>query len=182
MAYLPGLEGGSAIADIIAGDVNPSGKLPITYPRYPNDLTLYDHKVNEVVKEIREASPYNPQFEFGIGLSYTNFTYSNLQLSKDKISQGDALEVRVHVKNTGDRAGKEVVQLYLSDLYASITPYAKRLKGFQKIELEPGESKQVTFILNESDFAFIGLANKPVVEPGEFKVSVGGMSRNFILE
>lgn len=181
MAYLPGMEGGAAIADILAGDVNPSGKLPITYPRYPHDFTLYDHKVNEEADEIQPVSPFNPQFEFGFGLSYTSFAYSDLKLAKEKIQMGEDVKVSVAVKNTGGYAGQEVVQLYLSDLIASVTPYVKRLKRFEKISLQPGESKVVNFTLHEKDLSFIGLDNKPVVEPGEFKVAIAGLSRKFVL-
>ncbi len=178
-AFLPGMEGGAAIADILAGDVNPSGKLPITYPKYPNDLTLYDHKFSESSSEFQA---YNPQFPFGFGLSYTAFEYSSLVLDKTKLKIGEELQVAVTVKNTGPRAGKEVVQLYLTDLVASVTPANKRLKRFVKIELAPGESKTVNFALNKKDFSFIGRDNKPAVEPGEFKVAIGKLSQNFVLE
>ena len=182
MAYLPGLEGGTAMAEILAGEVNPSGKLPITYPRYPNDLTLYDHKVNEVADEIQSAVPYHPQFEFGYGLSYTTFAYDNLQIEKSRYQTGEAIQVSVDVQNTGKVAGKETVQLYLSDLIASITPYNKRLKRFAKVALQPGEKKTVTFTLHNKDLAFIGLDHKPTVEPGEFKVTIADLSTNFMLE
>ncbi len=177
-AFLPGMEGGTAIADVLAGDVNPSGKLPITYPKYPNDLTLYDHKFSESAGEF----PYNPQFPFGFGLSYTSFEYSGLVLEKAKLKSGEEVKVAVTVKNTGQRAGKEVVQLYLTDLVASVTPSNKRLKRFAKIELAPGESKLVSFTLNGKDLSFIGRDNKPTVEPGEFKVAIGKLSQNFVLE
>jgi beta-glucosidase len=178
-AFLPGMEGGTALAEVLAGDVNPSGKLPITYPKYPNDLTLYDHKFSE------HSSPfqaYNPQFPFGHGLSYTNFSYSDLTLQKAKIKLGESLNVEVTLKNTGSRPGQEVVQLYLTDLVASVTPSMKRLKGFQKIELAPGESKRVSLTLKQDDLSFIGRDNKPVVEPGEFKVAIANLSQTFVLE
>jgi beta-glucosidase len=178
-AFLPGMEGGAAIAGILAGEVNPSGKLPITYPKYPNDLTLYDHKFSESAGEFQG---YNPQFPFGFGLSYTSFEYSGLVLEKTKLKAGEELKVAVTVKNTGPRPGKEVVQLYLTDLVASVTPANKRLKRFAKIELAPGESKTVNFTLNQKDFSFIGRDDKPTVEPGEFKVAIGKLSQNFVLE
>jgi beta-glucosidase len=176
MAYLPGMEGGRAIAEAIAGDFNPCGKLPITYPRHPNDLTLYDHKVNE---NNNEFNSYNPEFPFGFGLSYTTFEYGDLELEKENLPTGDPIRVNVKVKNTGKVAGMEVVQLYLSDLVASVTPANKRLKQFAKVALAPGESKTVEFILAENDFSFIGPQNKPMVEPGEFKVTVGPLSKTF---
>lgn len=179
LAYLPGHEGGPAIADILAGDVNPSGKLPITYPRFVNDLTLYDHKNSENDDYHKN---YHPQFPFGFGLSYTTFAYSNLVLSKDTLSNDEELQVQVMVSNTGQRAGKEVVQLYLSDLVASVTPANKRLKRFEKIELAPGESKTVAFTLNESDLTFIGRDNKPIAESGDFKVTIGPLSKQFVFD
>ncbi len=178
-AFCPGMEGGMAIAEVLGGEVNPSGKLPITYPRYPNDLTLYDHKVSENVGEFQA---YRPQYPFGFGLSYTSFAYSELALAKTKIKNGEPVQIDVTVRNTGARPGKEVVQLYLSDLVASVTPHNKRLKRFAKVELQPGESRKISFTLNESDFSFIGRDNKPVVEPGEFKVTIGGLVQNFWLE
>ncbi|KAA3616743.1 MAG: beta-glucosidase [Calditrichaeota bacterium] len=178
MAYLPGLEGGPAIANILSGDTNPSGKLPITYPRYPNDFTLYDHKNSEVTAD---GNTYNPLFKFGFGMSYTSFEYSDLNLNSDTYNYNEDIEIQVRVKNTGDRKGKEIVQLYLTDLYASVTPYSKRLKGFKKIELNPGESEDVTFVLKNEDLAFIGLKNKPVVEAGDFKIKIGELEQKFTL-
>lgn len=178
VAFLPGMEGGTAIADILAGDFNPSGKLPVTYPRYPNDLTLYDHKNSE---NFSQEQSYHPQWPFGYGLSYTTFAYSKLTLSKQEINNGDSIVASVVVTNTGSRAGQEVVQLYLRDMYASVTPSVRRLKAFQKIELQPGESKEVSFTLQEQDLAFIGTDNKLVVEPGEFQVHIGGLQQAFVL-
>ncbi|GBE28098.1 periplasmic beta-glucosidase precursor [bacterium BMS3Bbin03] len=179
MAYLPGMEGGRAIADILFGDVNPSGKLPVTYPRYTNDFTLYDHKHSE---NNDEEHQYHPQFPFGFGLSYTKFSYTNLTVEPKTVKIGDPVRVSVTVRNAGRRAGKEVVQLYLSDLVASVTPSEKRLKRFKKIALAPGESKRVSFTLNKSDFVFFGRDNMPTVEPGVFKVSVSGRSKEFTLK
>lgn len=178
-AFLPGMEGGTAIADVLAGEVNPSGKLPVTYPRYPNDLTLYDHKFSE---NVGGSQGYHPQFPFGFGLSYTTFAYSDLVLDKAKLKKGEELQVRVTVKNTGNRAGKEIVQLYLTDLVASLTPHNKRLKRFTQIVLAPGASQTVSFTLQSQDFSFIGRHNKPTVEPGEFQVTLGQLSQKFTLE
>jgi beta-glucosidase len=178
MAYLPGNEGGQAIAEVIAGNVNPSGKLPITYPRYANDLQCYDHKYSEH----HEENKFNPQFPFGYGLSYTQFKYKNLVLDKTVMKPGETLQVSVTVKNSGRVKGKEAVLLYVSDLYASITPPVKRLKGFKKIELTPGEEKTVNFTLDKGSLSFIGNEMKPVAEPGEFIVTVGPLKAGFTLK
>jgi len=178
MAYNPGNEGGQAIADILFGDVNPSGKLPITYPRYANMLFTYDHKTLEGVESER-APLYAPQFEFGYGLSYTNFAYSDLQITPSTASSDHKIQVAVTVKNTGDRAGKEVVQLYLNEQAATITPPLKRLKRFAKIQLQTGESRRYTFELTKEDLSFINAQNKSVVEPGLFDVQMGGLRQTF---
>jgi beta-glucosidase len=176
MAYNPSNEGGQAIADVLFGDVNPSGKLPITYPRSPNRLFTYDHKVFE--GEDGGAMP-PPQFEFGSGLSYTSFSYSDLRVSPATASGSGAVRVEVTVKNSGGRAGKEVVQLYLNERFASVTPPLKRLKRFAKVLLQPGESRQVSFELTVDDLSFIGADNKRVVEPGIFDVRIGGLQQTF---
>src|SRR6266849_128600 len=175
MAYNPGNEGGQAIADILFGDVNPSGKLPITYPRWPNRLFTYDHKVFEGAEKAQAA----PQFEFGTGLSYTSFAYSDLRVAQTGAAGARTVHVEVSVKNTGDRAGKEVVQVYLSQRFASVTPPLKRLKRFAKVALQPGESRKLSFALTADDLSFIGLENKRVVEPGTFDVLVGGLHQSF---
>jgi beta-glucosidase len=177
MAYNPGNEGGQAIADVLFGDVNPSGKLPITYPRWPNRLFTYDHKRFEGDDSPQGRMLDTPQFEFGYGLSYTNFLYTDLRVSPTSGSGKPAIDVQVSVRNTGARAGKEVVQLYLSEKVASITPSIKRLKRFAKIALDPGESRRVSFELTSEDFSFIGPEGKPTVEPGAFEVSVGGLAQ-----
>src|SRR5712664_4857662 len=179
MAYNPGNEGGQAIADVLFGDVNPSGKLPITYPRWPNRLFTYDHKVFEGEDWGAGKAEAAPQFEFGTGLSYTSFAYSDLRVAPSSASGAQAVQVEVTVKNTGDRAGKEVVQLYLSKRFASVTPPLKRLKRFAKLALQPGESHKLSFALTADDLSFIGLENKRVVEPGTFDVLVGGLHQSF---
>src|SRR5262249_29258528 len=141
LALNPGNEGGQAIADVLWGDVNPSGKSPYTYPRYPNALLTYDHKFWEASDTGFGYSAYKPQFTFGSGLSYTSFAYSDLKLDRSTVARGGSVEVSVTVKNTGSRAGKEVVQMYLRDVVASITPPGKRLKRFAKIDLEPGQPR-----------------------------------------
>lgn len=183
MAYLPGNFGGDALADVLYGSVNPSGKLPFNYPKFPNSLVNYNHKPSEsrsVVEGVYNYdADYNPQFEFGFGLSYTTFKYSNLKLSAKEISENDELTVTVEVTNTGQREGKEVVDLYLSDIYASITPDVKRLKGFQKINLKPNETKTVTFKLSKNELSFINYTSQRVVEPGDFEVTIADLKAKF---
>jgi len=179
MAYNPSNEGGQAIADILFGDVNPSGKLPITYPRWPNRLFTYDHKVFEGEDWGEGKAQAAPQFEFGAGLSYTSFAYSDLRVAPSGASGAQTVQVEVTVKNTGDRPGKEVVQLYLSKRFASVTPPLKRLKRFAKLALQPGESRKLSFALTADDLSFIGLENKRVVESGTFDVLVGGLHQSF---
>src|SRR5438876_1227830 len=172
MAYNPGNEGGQAVADVLFGDFNPSGKLPFTYPRTVNGLITYDHLAFETEGD---RSAMKPQFEFGDGLSYTSFRYGDLRLSKQTISGSDDLSVHVTLTNTGKRAGQEVVQLYVTDLVASIAPAGKRLRRFAKIYLEPGQSRTLNFKLRRDDLTFIGNDNKPVAESGDFEVAIGAL-------
>lgn len=179
MAYNPSNEGGQAIADILFGDVNPSGKLPVTYPRFPDRLFTYDHKVFEGGDDGEGKLLATPQFAFGSGLSYTEFAYSDLQVSPATGSGSQTIQVGVTVKNTGAREGKEVVQLYLNERFASITPPLKRLKRFAKVSLQPGESRRISFELTTDDLSFIGADNKRTVEPGVFDVRIGGLQQSF---
>lgn len=182
MGFLPGNEGGRAIADVLFGDVNPSGKLPYTYPRNANDLVPYDHKGTDLVYRDFSTNGFKPQWEFGAGLSYTTFAYSNLTLSKNTLKSGETLTVKVTVTNTGSRAGKEVVQLYTSDKVATITPSVKKLRRFEKVLLQPNESKTLTFTLTAKDLAFVGRDNKWITEPGAFDVLVGSLKAEFVYE
>jgi len=182
LAYNPSNEGGTAVADVLFGDFNPCGKLPFTYPRTPNGLITYDHKAFETEDTSFGNMAFKPQFSFGDGLSYTTFGYSDLRLNQQSITANDELSVSVTVTNTGRQAGKEVAQLYVSDLVASISPPNKRLKRFAKLHLEPGQSRTLSFKLRSEDLSFIGADNKPVVEPGEFEVKIGGLSQRFILK
>ena len=182
MAYNPSNEGGTAVADVLFGDVNPSGKLPFTYPRTPNGLINYDHKPFETENTAFGNLAFRPQFQFGDGLSYTTFTYSDLKLGKPTISANEEMPVTVTVTNVGKRAGKEAVLVFVSDLVASISPPNRRLRRFAKISLEPGQSRTLTFKLRRDDLSFIGTNNKPVVEPGDFEVKVGGLSQKFTLK
>src|SRR3989441_1431014 len=180
MAYNPGNEGGQAVADVLFGDFNPCGKLPFTYPRFPNGLITYDHKVFET--ESFDNAGIRPQFEFGEGLSYTTFSYKDLRLNRKTIGASDQLSVSVTVTDSGRRAGKEVVQLYVSDRVASLSPAGKRLKRFAKVFLTPGQSRTLTFKLRPEDLSFIGANNKPVLEPGDFEVMIAGLKDRFELK
>src|SRR2546421_6648510 len=180
MAYNPGNEGGQAVADVLFGDSNPCRKLPFTYPRFPNGLMTYDHKAFET--ESFDNAGIRAQFEFGDGLSYTTFNYKDLRVDRKTIGPTDQLSVSVTVTNSGRRAGKEIVQLYLSDLVASLSPPGKRIKRFAKIYLEAGQSRTLTFRLRAEDFSFIGVNNKPVIEPGEFEILISGLKERFELK
>jgi beta-glucosidase len=169
LGFLPGMEGGEAIADIVYGDVNPSGKLPITYPRDTNGITPYDYKPIESF----EQNTYNPLYPFGHGLSYTTFATSGLKVDKDNIGIGENITVSVNVKNTGALTGKETVLVYINDVAASVTRPNKQLKAFKKVELAPGQTEELSFVLTPQDLSFIGVDLKRIVEPGEFKVMVG---------
>lgn len=176
--YLLGNEGGNVVADVLAGVINPSGRLPYTYPRHTNSLTNYYHKYTESL-EFDPAAGYNPQWEFGHGLSYTSFVYSDLKLHSSELRAGSPLRVSVTVKNTGKVVGKETALLYVSDLVASITPEVKRLRGFQKVELKPGESRELTFHITSEELSFINNDLQRVTEPGAFRLSIGGLHAAF---
>jgi beta-glucosidase len=184
-SYLPGNFGGDAIADILYGTVNPSGKLPYTYPMYANTLVTYDHKPSEEQSKMQGVYDYESdfavQYPFGFGLSYTSFQYSDLQVSKSAIAANEKITVSVTVKNTGTRDGKEVVQLFIADQYASITPDMKRLRGFEKINLKAGESQKVTFTIAPRDIAFVAKDLRWTVEKGDYEVSVGTLKAKFTL-
>ena len=177
---LPSNYGGDALAALLAGDENFSGKLPFTYPKYINSLHTYDYKVSEHREVMDGAYNYDAvmdvQWAFGYGLSYTSFAYSDLVLeSPADFKAGDDLKVSVKVTNTGDRAGKEAVLLYSSDLVASLIPDVKRLRGFEKISLEPGETKTVSFVIPAHELAFVGADGKWRLEAGDFRLSCGGL-------
>src|SRR6187402_2358424 len=182
MAYWSGKKTAEAIADVLFGDYNPDGRLPFTYHRSMGEIVLYDRKPTEEVREVfndNAGSGYDPLYPFGWGLSYTTFEYSDLQLSSTTLNGDAKLNVSVTVKNTGSRAGKHTVELYTRDIYASITPSMRRLKAFQKISLNPGESKTVTFTIDKNDLAFVNAQLKTVTEPGEFEVMIGDKKAKF---
>lgn len=181
LAMTPGNEGGRAIADVLFGDYNPDGKLPFTYLRSPGYLTTYDANVFERVMDARKLPSFQPQFEFGSGLSYTTFVYSDLRVSPNVVSTSGNVNVSINVKNTGSRAGKETAILYLRDEVAKLTPPAKRVRRFAKVTLASGENKLLTFALRPDAFSYVGLNNKPVIEPGEFTILIGGQSAKFTI-
>ena len=182
LALNPSNEGGAAIADVLFGDYNPNGKLPFTYPRNPNNLIMYDHKLFETEETAFGNVANKPQFEFGYGLSYTTYEYSNLRLSAPSIPMNGEITVSVNVKNTGARAGKETAIVYLRDEVATISPAGKRVKRFAKVHLEPNQSKTLTFKLNREDFSFINADNKPTVEAGDFTVMIGNQTGKFAVK
>ena len=195
-AWHPGTMGGPAIADVLFGVTAPSGKLPVSFPRTVGQAPIYyNHKntgrpASEDQLGIEQGTPENPlgyvsyfldvdftpAYSFGYGLSYTTFEYSDLKLSSDELKEGESLEASVTVKNTGDVEAAEVVQLYVRDLYGSITRPVKELKGFKKISLKPGESKTVSFTLGTDDLKFWNIDMNYVVEPGDFNLWIGGSS------
>jgi beta-glucosidase len=168
--YETGPFGGEAVAAALFGDVNPSGKLPFTWPRFSGSVEHYDR-----AEPVNGSGAYNPEWEFGFGLSYTTFTYSDLRIDRASVGLRDTVLVSVAVANTGARAGREVVQLYSRDLYASIDPATRRLRDFQKISLAPAERRTVTFRLPIQRLAFVGLEDRWVVEAGGFEIMVGGL-------
>jgi beta-glucosidase len=165
----PGPHGSTAIAELLAGDFSPSGRLPFTYPRHPGALMAYDRKESETLGIWFQSGANAPLFEFGSGLSYSTVEYEPLLVSWN----GREAKIMTTVTNTGDRTTKEVVQLYATDLVATVTPYSRRLKGFDKIELEPGESKTVGYTLTKDDLLVTFPDGKQVFEPGDFRFTVG---------
>ena len=179
---IPGNMGGDALANLVSGKSNFSGKMPYTYPKEINSLANYDFKKSEEVGTMEGAYDYNAkitqQWGFGHGLSYTSYQYSNLKVSQSDFRHGDIIKVSVDVKNTGKVAGKESVLLFSSDLIASMLPDGRRLRAFDKIELQPGETKTVTFNLNADDLAFVGYDGKWVLEEGDFKLMIADQTVN----
>ncbi|RYY92655.1 MAG: beta-glucosidase, partial [Chitinophagaceae bacterium] len=176
--YLPGNFGADALADILTGSINPSGKLPYTYPRYTNDVIGYIRKPSEGTTN-PQGGETAPQYPFGFGLSYSSFAYSGLQVGKSAYEPGDVLEVSVTVTNSGARDGKEVVQLFISDEIATLTPDVTRLRGFDKVTLAAGASQTVRFRVPLRQLAFVGPDNKKHLEAGDFTISIGGQKARF---
>lgn len=177
---IPGNMGGDALANLVSGKSNFSGKMPYTYPKEINSLANYDFKKSEEVGTMEGAYDYNAkitqQWGFGYGLSYTTYKYSNLKVSQSDFRHGDIIKVSVDVKNTGKVAGKESVLLFSSDLIASMVPDGRRLRAFDKVELQPGETKTMIFELKADDLAFVGWNGKWRLEEGDFKLMIAGQS------
>lgn len=177
LAFLPGNRGGEAIADVLFGRINPSGRLPFTYPAYPNGHNHYDLLPIEQF----DLNKYEYLFPFGHGLSYTTFQYSNLQLSTSNLVAPNSLTVSVTVTNTGNRAGKESVLLYVHDVYGSVPRPLKQLKRFTKVNLEPAASQTLTFTLTMDDLSFTDINYKRIYEAGDFNVYIGDLKGSFKL-
>lgn len=177
---LPGNYGADALATLLAGEANFSAKLPFTYPKYTNKFAVYDYKPSENQGTMSGVYNYNAvmdvQWPFGHGLSYTTYEYSNLNVPKTPFDANDVLTIKVDVTNTGKVAGKESVLLFSSDLYASSTPDVRRLRAFKKVELQPGETKTVEFLLSAKDLAFVNYYGQWTIEEGDFAISVGSES------
>ena len=195
-AWFPGVQAGPAVADVVFGKVNPGGKLPVSFPRRLGQVPIYynheptgrpcnpDQKYNSRHRDIPSCSPL---FVFGHGLSYTTFEVSNLRLSSSTVSKNRSLQASVTVTNTGSRKGDEVVQLYLHDPVATISQPIRRLRGFERLTLDPGQTRTVTFTLDKSDFGFYDNRGKFVVEPGQIDVYAGNsssadMTRSFTVQ
>jgi beta-glucosidase len=182
MAYWSGRKTAEAVADVLFGDYNPDGILPFSYERSMGEMVLYDRKPTEDIREVfndNVSGGYDPLYPFGFGLSYTTFEYSDLKLSTDTLRGNNKLTVNITIKNTGSRDGKHTVELYTHQHYASITPFVKRLRAFQKIDLKAGETKTLTFTLNKNDLAFVNADLKTVTEPGDFDVMIGDKKATF---
>ncbi len=187
-AWIPGEKGGQAVAEVLLGKVDPSGKLSVTVPRHVGQLPVYyDHKKSKRYW-IRHGwgRPYvdmdpAPLYPFGHGLSYTSFEYENLRITPEQIGPGGTVTVQMDLRNRGSRYGKEVVQLYIEDLVATVATPVKELRGFEKIGLRPGETKTVTFELTPDLLALYDRHMQRVVEPGRFKVKLGSSSQDIRL-
>jgi beta-glucosidase len=179
---LPGSFGADALADLVAGEKNFSGKMPYTYPSEINSLANYDFKKSQEVGTMEGAYDYDAkitqQWAFGYGLSYTTYKYSNLCIDKTSFTKDDVITISVDVTNSGKMAGKESVLLYSSDLIASMVPDGRRLRGFEKVELMPGETRTVCFKLKASDLAFVGYDGKWILEEGDFRIQIGQLTKN----
>jgi len=205
-AWHPGTMGGPALADILLGKANPSGKLPVTFPKVVGQIPMhYNHKncgrpvdpkdwvqMDKIPVKAFQTSlgntshyidaGYEPLYPFGYGLSYTTYEYSNLKLNKTKVQNDENLEITFTLKNTGEVAGEEVAQLYVRDLAGNVTRPVRELKGFKRVALAAGEEQKVTITLAIDDLAFTNEDMKQVVEPGDFQIWVGGDSRATLSE
>lgn len=180
-AYLPGDFGADALGQLLFGEVNFSGKLPYSYPKYDGQIEFYDHP-RSVDRHKNGFNAYQPEWDFGYGISYASYEYTNLTLSRKNMTKEDSIVVTVDVHNTGDVDGKEVVQLYISDHFASLIPAGKSLKGFSKIELKAGETKKVRFVVYEEDLVFYKENEGWISEKGDFSVMVDNLEQTFQLK
>ena len=179
--WYPGDEGGNAVADVLFGDYNPSGRLPITFPVFEGQLPLvYNHKPTGRNDDYLNLNG-QPLFPFGFGLSYTKFEYEDLKFSKQKIKKNDSTLLKFQIKNIGNRDGDEVVQLYIRDLVSSVAQPLKQLKGFQRIHLKAGEQKEVSFLITPDLLKMLNDKMKWVVEPGDFRIMIGASSKDIRL-
>ena len=174
-AYLPGNFGAKALGDILIGKVNPSGKLPFSYPKYASHFSTYDCKLTETINNKFQINGSAPLFPFGYGLSYTQFSYSDMSIKNRLISENDSIDIKVKISNTGNRNGMETVLVYSADPVASITPSIKRLRAFKKIDLKSMENKEVEFKISAKELSFVGLNNKFILEPGKVYLELGNL-------
>jgi beta-glucosidase len=181
-AYLPGDYGADALVKLLYGEADFSGRLPFTYPRYDGVFEFYDRPRSVDKAKSGNFDAFNPQWEFGFGLSYNSPEYVDMKISKDKMGKADSIKVSITLKNNGKTASKEVVQLYLSDMKASMVPAGKRLCAFEKVTLEAGQVKTIDFIISEKSLYFADENGKFVVETGKFRLSVKSLSKEFDYE
>jgi len=172
--WYPGEEGGNAVGDILFGDINPSGRLPITFPKSLDDLPPYDDY--SMAGRTYRYMTKDPMYPFGFGLSYSRFSYEATDVNILNMNAGEEINIEVTISNKGVLAGEEVVQLYVTDLEASVDMPISSLKGFKRVYLEPGESKEVSFSVNEKMLQMVNDEGKFILEPGEFKITIGGSS------
>jgi beta-glucosidase len=189
-----GQEGGTAIADVLFGEANPSGKLPVSFVKQLKDSPSYGNYPGENLRvkyaegiyvgyRFFDTKKIDPLFPFGYGLSYTKFDYSDLKLSSDKVAHGQPIEVSVSVRNSGSRAGAEVVELYLHDAHSKVDRPIQELKGFRRVSLEPGGTQVATFTLDQSAMSYYSIEKKAwIAEPGQFDVLIGSSSRDIKLK
>jgi len=184
MAWYPGMEGGTALGEIIFGDTNPSGKLPMVFPKFPEQLPFFDKSARHIEYgyyhgyKLMEKEGWEPAFPFGFGLSYTSFSYKNPKVDKETITKDGEIKVGVDITNTGDMAGEEICQLYIGYKDSSVERAIKDLKGFTKIKLNPGETKTAAIILKAEDLAYYDMEKAQwIVEPIEYIVNIGPSSR-----
>jgi len=187
-AWNCGEEGGNAVADILFGEYNPDGHLPITFPRHSGQLPVYYNYLPSKAYWLKRFDtsyvdmPASPLFEFGYGLSYTSFEYTNLKITPEETGPAGNVQISLDVENTGKRTGKEVIQLYINDVISSMSTPVKELKGFEKISLAPGDKKTVSFELKPGHLSFLNKYMEPVVEPGTFEVMIGSSSEDIRLK